>query len=522
MPLRRFALAPFLAVAVFVACGGDTGEQDGSLNGGTGATGSGGIGGTAAAGGVGGASAGSGQGGSSATGGTIVVMLGGSGGAAGSPPAGPCVGLECQRTTCTLGACTEQPCAAGAVTTLTGIVHEPAGRIPLYNVMVYVPNGELTPITTGATCDRCDTAVTNPVASAITDTQGRFTLTDVPVGSNIPLVIQVGKWRRQITVPTVTACTENPIADAELTRLPRNQAEGNIPLIAITTGGLDSLECLPRRMGIDDAEFTAEGGTGRIHLYSGADLAGGQQEFLATKAFDATLNAGAAFTRATTLWDDVQSLSRYDIVLLSCEGDPVEEEKPPSARQALYDYASLGGRVFASHWHRIWFSDGPDPVPGVGDWNDRQDPGSPRTGTINTSFPKGQALADWLVNVGASMPPGGQFEIIEARDNVQAVTSPEATSWITITNDNEMDTQAVEYLSFNTPLGVAEAQKCGRMVFTDLHVSATGADVPGDPFPAGCEDRELSAQEKVVMFMLFDLSSCIMDDDEPPVPPPVH
>ena len=83
---------------------------------------------------------------------------------------------------------------------------------------------------------------------------------------------------------------------------------------------------------------------------------------------------------------------------------------------------------------------------------------------------------------------------------------------------------AVEYLSFNTPLDVAENMKCGRVVYTDLHVSnasdmGTPGDDPGMPFPSHCAERDLTPQEKAVVFMLFDLSSCIQDEDIPPEPP---
>jgi hypothetical protein len=158
-------------------------------------------------------------------------------------------------------------------------------------------------------------------------------------------------------------------------------------------------------------------------------------------------------------------------------------------------------------------------VPTVGTWQDRAEPSDPAQGTIDTTFPKGQALAEWLVNVQASTTLG-QMEIAEPRDNVQAVDPMLARQWITVQNDNvSQNPTAVQYLSFNAPLGVPEAETCGRAVFTDLHVSSTGNDVPGEPFPSGCEVRELSAQEKAVSFMLFDLSACIQSDDDPPVPP---
>ncbi len=73
--------------------------------------------------------------------------------------------------------------------------------------MVYVPNAPLDDLVEGVTCQTCDTSVSGqPVAAALTDATGSFTMTDVPVGTNIPVVIQTGKWRRNVTLPQVKAC----------------------------------------------------------------------------------------------------------------------------------------------------------------------------------------------------------------------------------------------------------------------------------------------------------------------------
>jgi len=104
-------------------------------------------------------------------------------------------------------ACAIDDCAAQPKTTVTAKVYDPAGKNPLYNIVAYVPNGKVGPITNGATCETCNTPVTGePIASALTNAQGQFTMQDVPVGTNIPLVLQIGKWRRQITLPEVKAC----------------------------------------------------------------------------------------------------------------------------------------------------------------------------------------------------------------------------------------------------------------------------------------------------------------------------
>jgi hypothetical protein len=338
----------------------------------------------------------------------------------------------------------------------------------------------------------------------------------MPVGSDVPVVFQIGKWRRQITVPSVPRCVDTPLTDVESTSLPSNQSEGDIPRIAITTGGADSMECLPRRMGIEDSEFTTESGAGRIHLYQGTPA---NDEIIATTTFD----DGTALTHADQLWSNAQALGAYDIVILSCEGDQMENDRPEGARQAVYDYTTIGGRLFASHWHHRWISDGPDPVPATGTWRDRGNPDTPTDATINMTFPKGAALAEWLVNVQASAALG-TMQILEARDNIQEVNATYATEWMTVVNRSQNDSTAVEYLSFNTPLTVAESMKCGRVVYTDLHVSnasdeTTPGDSPGNPFPSHCAVRDLTPQEKAVVFMLFDLSSCIQDETMEPEPP---
>lgn len=140
------------------------------------------------------------------------------GGAEMSSGKGQCQGLECAVPTC----------PAGSTTSISGKVYDPAGKTPLYNVAVYVPNGAVSPLTEGASCDRCGANIVNPVSAAITDETGAFKLTQVPAGTDVPIVIQVGKWRRQIKVPTVTACTDTALTDPQITRLPRNKSEGEI------------------------------------------------------------------------------------------------------------------------------------------------------------------------------------------------------------------------------------------------------------------------------------------------------
>ncbi len=408
-----------------------------------------------------------------------------------TPPlvdARPCQGLECRQV----------HCSGGGTTSVSGVVNIPAGTLPIYNAIVYVPNAPLLPLGEGVSCDRCDDLLSgSPLVRTTTDTMGRFSLSDMPVGQDIPLVVQLGKWRREVRIPMVSECVDTPL-DAAITRLPKDQGEGHIPRIALTTGGADALECLLLKVGLDPAEFTPETGTGRVNFYDGS---------AGTNAFSPAYG-GAAFTPATTFWANVDTLGDYDVVLLSCEGAETPTNKSVTDRLNMQQYLNAGGRVFASHWHNFWLEFGPDPFPTVATFNHQPDLANPFTALIDTTFEKGLALAEWLLNVGGSTV-FGELVINAAQHTVVAVNGNLAQRWI------YSDTpQSVQYLTANTPMGVPPEDQCGRIVLSDIHVSSGDVSNPSNPFPNGCTTTALSAQEKALIFMLFDLSSCIVPDVE--------
>jgi hypothetical protein len=439
-------------------------------------------------------------------------------------------------TDCT-GLCEHQVhCGGGGATTVVGKVYAPNSVEPLFNAVVYVPNAPLPDITDGVSCDRCeDEDLGQPLVAAISAPDGSFELRHVPAGVPFPLVIKMGKWRRVVTIPAVEACTTQALTPAQ-SRLPRNRAEGHIPRIAVSTGQVDALECVLRKAGIDEAEFTRPEGNGRVHLYraNGAHAPG------STAACDAECGActshcgsvacffgtcsaynacrSACLSNAPRLYADQGTLDSYDVVMFGCEASA--QDRPAAARARLLEYVDKGGRLFLSHWSMDWIvrpSYSTVPLSDTADWSGPFTGGLSETGQeafVETSFARGQSFSDWLGHVGASVSPG-VVRIEEARAHVVSTTEHGRT-WIHTTQQDHAR-QSVQYLTFNTPVGASEEAMCGRGVYTAFHV-ATGSHGSAT-FPNHC-GGPLTPQEKVLLFMMFDLAACVSDDGQEPPPPP--
>jgi hypothetical protein len=440
-------------------------------------------------------------------------------------------------------------CTDPNATTLSGKVYDPAGKNTLYNVEVYIPKDPLKPlprgVPTGAEACSCGALFpSGAIASTTTAEDGSFILKGVPSGPEVPLVLQIGKWRRLLKV-NITPCMDNPQIDRSLILPPAlivGETDNNIPDIAISTGAADSLECLLLRIGLDPAEYVnGSDMNGHVHLFTGG-LApttrsdGGINGVGEPPVFP---NPGAPKS-STALWGSAAQLMSYDVVLLSCEGGETYNANP----QALESYLNAGGRAFASHYHYAWFggplgsAQGYSPPADWGSnlatWTDDAMPGTAGeevgaevVTTLNGSgkpFGKGHAMLAWLSLNGAlgknAVPPD-ELSVFDPRYN--ATVGPENTPsqpWF-IADPLSGHTGATMYFSFDTPVNAPPAvdggsQYCGRAVFSDLHVSGDPSEHDNGPAPNGCTESDLSPQEKALEFMLFDLSACVVPDQMAP------
>jgi hypothetical protein len=220
------------------------------------------------------------------------------------------------------------------------------------------------------------------------------------------------------------------------------------------------------------------------------------------------------------------------VTLLPCIGGEKFGATPNPQQQGwtqnLVNYTSDGGRLFTTHYGYVWMAYGQPIFRSTANWTPDsttprlRDPPNPFTVTVNQSFPKGDAFAHWLRDAGAS-PTFGQLSVADTRHDVSG-TDGGTTTWLSGNNPTNNAGYTVQHLTFNTPYnpppmpdGDAGTQ-CGRVVFSDFHVTVSALIPAGrnGNFPHDCAAGPMTAQEKALVFMLFDVSSCVQSDTTAP------
>lgn len=459
---------------------------------------------------------------------------------------------------------------AGGVSHLTGRVVTPgrsddniANQVGVPNAIVYILQTskveDLPAITAGipsggTSCDRCEDQDYGPVLNGtVTDATGHFKLDEfVPIGTEFLLVVKAGRFRRatKVTLPQTAACQTTDLPTTlpdNPTRLPRSMSDGiavNIPRIAVTTGRVDAMECVLSKMGLDTAEFAnpatpVASGAPRINLYRGG-----------SKATPTGASLDAMTPHDSTLYGNSAQLESYDILVSDCEGtdwDQNFDERDANGANVRH-FLNRGGRMFASHLSFSWLDgNGAQPfdaataaetgLDAAATWTTTLDTANNGIGVISQGRPNTssriQNFSDWMVNEQITTAPNYTFTINEPRSTSTALGST-TEEFVYLQNGTKRSQQ----FSFNTPYGAPKEAVCGRVAYSGFHVSVasaaggsggggaggagggaggtTGFPPPiggGTPFdnvtfPEHCKG-DLTNQEKVLLYMLFDLGACI-------------
>lgn len=463
-------------------------------------------------------------------------------------------------------------CGSGTNTTITGTVYDPAGKNPLPNILVYVPQAALTAFTDGVNTttpvkDSYANLVSgNQLVQVTTGADGTFSLVGVPAGTLVPLVIQAGRWRRQFVISAVTACAVTSLYSTAVTtvgtdpsdlntsnltqggssslshygehttlRFARNQNEGDIPKIALVTGGSDGLECSLRKIGIDDAEFTdttvginsnsgssavsISSPTGRVNLYQ-RNLGGGAS----APSYTGSTTAISFAQTGYDLFGTTSKLDGYNVLLLPCPGedDTTLETSGSNITYAenVAGFTNAGGRIFATHFSSDLLNS-VSSISGAANWvtSGGLTPDTAEA-TVNSTSSDSKTMGQWLYDLNA----GTEYQVaVSALRISQTGTNSPTVDWATITGGNwrysstTIANPVVEF-SYYTPVTASStSDQYGRVFFTDYHVNDGGSD---GVYPSECDSTmdktyAMTAEEEMLEYSLFQLMNFAIPQFQP-------
>jgi hypothetical protein len=132
-----------------------------------------------------------------------------------------------------------------------------------------------------------------------------------------------------------------------------------------------------------------------------------------------------------------------------------------------------------------------------------------------------QAMFAWMSKWDNTPDGPGNMQSQTPRDIVTQVGA-DSVELVSFPGDGN----AVASFWFNTPTTASAGSYCGRIVYNDMHVSAsrssnlTGGGSAGTTFPGACSSATLTSEELALEYEMFQLSACGLGTMVPAPPPP--
>ena len=396
-----------------------------------------------------------------------------------------------------------RPSCPGQETTLIGTVVAPNGQDPVPGASVFIPASVPELFPPSVKCEVCGTfGSSDNLWYATTSFDGKFALTDVCPGQRT-LVLQNGRFRRVITLDVPPATTHTLTADE--TRLPTRAGErsaaDSVPKIAVATGDYDKMECVLRKMGLDDSAFD---------LYEGAK---------------ALASPGTPLPPFTSLITDLNKLKQYNIIFINCSDNTFEQQLlDPQVAANLKAYIEAGGRLYVTDWSYDWIEQLDTLSPFI-DFEPGISPDAPETqnaaaigsgGLELDATIKDPQLTQWLgLFPGAIQGATARIEHFLLDWVMMHKLHKDVKVWVegsVSSRDGQISGVRPLTVTFNF-------KNCGKVLFSSYHTEGRDDEfvqtLPGfppqpapKPYPQYC-GGSTSPQDRILEYLIFDIANCV-------------
>ena len=329
--------------------------------------------------------------------------------------------------------------------------------------------------------------------------------------------MQLGKWQRVFTEPSPRArrTTSERTAARPAPDAAEHAPAGQHPAASRSTrapstrwSACCSRWASPRASSsIPRSSAAVPTAAGRVHFYEGSIYNGGA-------IIDANTPTEAALTEAATV------MNSYDVVLFPCQGGAGDYNAAngfPNTLANLITYTTDGGRVFATHYHYDLL-DGERQLRGDGELGQRLARRATTTATrVQRATSTRPSRRGRRSPSGSTSPPCTAAPRARSRSASSATTSRPSTRRPSAgcTPQAPAGTTAARYIpihyTFDTPFGASPGRAAASSTATSTSRASRTAPTHGRDLPGRVRGRRrpMTPQEKLLEFMLFDLTSCV-------------